>query len=66
MPEEQPISEAFGNFVAAATWDDLDDPIRHEAKRSILNFFATCGRGGSCPDRSAASRTEPRQHHWTP
>jgi 2-methylcitrate dehydratase PrpD len=41
MPEEQPISEAFGNFVAAATWDDLDDPIRHEAKRSILNYFAT-------------------------
>ena len=37
---EQGAGATLGNFVAAATWADVASQS-HEAKRSILNFFAT-------------------------
>jgi 2-methylcitrate dehydratase PrpD len=31
--------EVLGQFVADSTWNDIDAGLRHEAKRSLLNFF---------------------------
>jgi len=31
--------ERLGAFVAASRWDDLPRPLRHEGKRSLLNFI---------------------------
>ena len=38
--KRQGAGTALANFVAATSWADVA-PQRHEAKRSILNFFAT-------------------------
>ena len=38
--EGQGAGVTLGNFVAAASWADVASQS-HEAKRSILNFFAT-------------------------
>ncbi len=37
-------SEQLGRFVAASRWDDLPPIVRHEAKRSLLNFIG-CALG---------------------
>ena len=34
----------LGDFVASSRWADLSEPLRHEAKRSLLNFFG-CALG---------------------
>ncbi len=44
MPLNSPAGQAFaaevlGQFVADSAWDDIDAGLRHEAKRSLLNFF---------------------------
>jgi 2-methylcitrate dehydratase PrpD len=39
-------SEALGAFIAATTWEDLDDAVRHQAKRSLLNFVG-CALGAA-------------------
>jgi 2-methylcitrate dehydratase PrpD len=31
--------ERLGAFVAASHWDDLPQPLRHEGRRSLLNFI---------------------------
>lgn len=33
------VGERIGQFVAASRWDTLPQPLRHEGKRSLLNFF---------------------------
>ncbi len=38
------VSEALGAFAHASRWADLPAPVRHEAKRSLLNFFG-CALG---------------------
>ncbi len=32
-------------FAAGFKWEDIPEPVRHQAKRSILNIFATCFSG---------------------
>ncbi len=32
------VSARLGQFVASSRWDDLPDALRHEARRSLLNF----------------------------
>ena len=39
-------SKRFAKFVSDTRWEDIPLHIRHEAKRSLLNFFA-CSLGGS-------------------
>lgn len=39
-------SETLGAFVASTSWDDLGDAVRHQAKRSLLNF-AGCALGAA-------------------
>jgi 2-methylcitrate dehydratase PrpD len=35
------LTKTFSTFIANATWDQLPAQVRHEGKRSILNFIAT-------------------------
>src|SRR4051812_24799170 len=46
-------SRALADFIAATTWDDVPSNVRHEAKRSIMNYFA-CALGG-CRDDAIGS-----------
>lgn len=39
------ISADLARYLAASRWDDLPDRVRHEAKRSLLNFFGTALAG---------------------
>jgi 2-methylcitrate dehydratase PrpD len=34
------ITESLAHHIAATRWDDLPSPVRHQAKRSLINFFA--------------------------
>ena len=44
-------------FAAQTQWDDIPAHVRHEAKRSLLNYFATAIAGsGDQPGRVGAVR----------
>ncbi len=43
-------TQDLARFVAETKWENLPDPVRHEAKRALLNFFAVA---------IAGCRTEP-------
>ena len=45
-PVPELAAERLASFIVATGWEDLSDELRHEAKRSILNFFA-CALGVS-------------------
>ena len=45
MVDRPDVTRSFGAFVAGAKWDQLPEPVRHEAKRSLLNFIATALAG---------------------
>ena len=42
------VSAQLSQFLCRAQWQDIPQQVRHEAKRSLMNFFA-CGLGG-CRD----------------
>ncbi|HEY5291098.1 MAG TPA: MmgE/PrpD family protein [Burkholderiales bacterium] len=42
------ISARLAEFLSAARWEDIPSEVRHEAKRSLMNFFATSL--GGCRD----------------
>jgi 2-methylcitrate dehydratase PrpD len=39
------VSRTLASFVAGSRWEDLPEKVRHEAKRSLLNCFATAFAG---------------------
>lgn len=39
------VTQTVAEFVAGSTWEDLPQDVRHAAKRSLLNFFATALEG---------------------
>lgn len=43
------ISETFAAFVTTSSWSDIAPRLRHEAKRSLLNFFG-CALGAAKSD----------------
>lgn len=47
-------SEALAAFVASSSWDDLGDAVRHQAKRSLLNFVG-CALGAADEPAVAAA-----------
>ena len=49
------ISAALSRFVVRTRWDDLPGAVRHEAKRALVNFFATALAGCRDPALEAAS-----------
>jgi 2-methylcitrate dehydratase PrpD len=54
--EGQGAGATLGNFVAATSWSDVA-ALSHEAKRSILNFFATALGSAYDPAVTSALRT---------
>ena len=56
----QTVSEAFAAFVEASSWSDIGPRLRHEAKRSLLNFFG-CALGAANSDPIAIAVSVMRQ-----
>ncbi len=50
----QTVSEEFAAFVEASSWSDIGADLRHEAKRSLLNFFG-CALGAANSDPIAVA-----------
>ncbi|MGQ0656445.1 MAG: MmgE/PrpD family protein, partial [Betaproteobacteria bacterium] len=44
------ITATLARFVARSRWEDIPAPVRHEAKRTLLNFFGTAL--GGCRDQA--------------
>ncbi len=48
MPADQdlpPVSKTLSEFAANLTWADIPDDVKHNTKRSLLNFFGTAFAG---------------------
>jgi len=43
------LTMALSNFVATAPWEAIPNNVRHEAKRSLVNYFATALAGSADP-----------------
>ncbi len=39
------VTSTLARFVATTEWSDIPDPVKHEAKRALLNFFAVALAG---------------------
>jgi 2-methylcitrate dehydratase PrpD len=39
------VTESLARFVVATRWDNIPAPVRHQAKRSLMNFFAVALAG---------------------
>ena len=39
------VTESLARFVVATRWEDIPQPVRHQAKRSLMNFFAVALAG---------------------
>jgi len=48
-PDRTP-SASLAHFITTSRWEDVPQNVRHEAKRSLLNFFATAL--GGCRDEA--------------
>jgi 2-methylcitrate dehydratase PrpD len=44
------VTERLSHFVVGTWWDDLKPPVTHQAKRSLMNFFAVALTG--CRDQT--------------
>jgi 2-methylcitrate dehydratase PrpD len=45
MLDKSGVTEGLARFVVATRWDDIPQPVRHQAKRSFMNFFAVALAG---------------------
>ena len=39
------VTESLARNIVATRWDDIPSPVRHQAKRSFMNFFAVALAG---------------------
>jgi 2-methylcitrate dehydratase PrpD len=39
------VTESLARFAVTTRWDDIPSPVRHQAKRSLINFFAVALAG---------------------
>jgi 2-methylcitrate dehydratase PrpD len=39
------VTEKLARYVVTTRWDDVPQPVRHQAKRSLMNFFAVALAG---------------------
>jgi 2-methylcitrate dehydratase PrpD len=39
------VTQRLARFVVETRWDDIPQPVRHQAKRSLMNFFAVALAG---------------------
>lgn len=54
------VTDPFARFIVAARWDDVPQEVRHEAKRSLLNFFAVALAACNDPTIDIAVQTYKR------
>jgi 2-methylcitrate dehydratase PrpD len=45
MDDQMNVSERLARFISEARWSDVPDEVRHEAKRALINGFATALAG---------------------
>jgi 2-methylcitrate dehydratase PrpD len=45
MLQKSGVTESLARFIVAAQWDDIPSSVRHQAKRSLMNFFAVALAG---------------------
>ncbi|MGZ3325059.1 MAG: MmgE/PrpD family protein, partial [Xanthobacteraceae bacterium] len=45
MLQKSGVTESLARFIVATRWEDIPVPVRHQAKRSLLNFFAVALAG---------------------
>jgi 2-methylcitrate dehydratase PrpD len=49
MQPKPGVTPTLARFVANTRWEDIPDPVKHEAKRALLNFFAVALAGCRTP-----------------
>lgn len=57
MTQTSNISQKLADLVATTRWEDIPAPVRHQAKRSIMNFFAVAIAGCRTPPVEIALRS---------
>jgi 2-methylcitrate dehydratase PrpD len=57
MQPKPGVTRTLARFVAATRWEDIPDPVKHEAKRALLNFFAVALAGCRTPPVEMALRS---------
>ena len=50
------VSKTLAEFVVRTRWEDIPEAVRHEAKRSLVNFFACALAGCRDPALIAAGK----------
>jgi 2-methylcitrate dehydratase PrpD len=45
MPHEPGVTQILARYLVATRWEDIPTPVRHQAKRSLMNFFAVALAG---------------------
>src|SRR5215475_4632629 len=45
MLQRPDVTQQLAHYVVATRWDDLPPDVRHQAKRSLMNFFAVALAG---------------------
>jgi 2-methylcitrate dehydratase PrpD len=45
MLHKPDVTQSLAHLVATTRWDDIPQPVRHQAKRSFMNFFAVALAG---------------------
>jgi 2-methylcitrate dehydratase PrpD len=52
-----PITGTLARFGAESRWEDIPEAVRHEVRRSLLNYFAVALAGAVDPTLDIAART---------
>ncbi len=39
------VTQSLAHYIVATRWEDVPSPVRHQAKRSLMNFFAVALAG---------------------
>jgi 2-methylcitrate dehydratase PrpD len=45
MLQKSGVTESLARFIVTTRWNDIPSPVRHQAKRSLMNFFAVALAG---------------------
>ncbi|MGB8397285.1 MmgE/PrpD family protein [Bradyrhizobium sp.] len=45
MLDQPGVTKSLARFIVATRWDDIPSQVRHQAKRSLINFFAVALAG---------------------
>ncbi|HTB02393.1 MAG TPA: MmgE/PrpD family protein [Bradyrhizobium sp.] len=45
MLHKSDVTESLARFIVSTRWEDIPAPVRHQARRSLMNFFAVALAG---------------------